>query len=122
MSTKPINSTGKSYSQAYAIHNFRNLVFISGQIPETSEGEVPEAFDDQCRLAWKNVVTQLIDAGMTLENLVKVTVFLSGREYREANARIRKELLGKVSPALTIIITGIYDEKWLLEIEAIAAS
>ena len=122
MTTAPINSTGKSYSQAYGIQNFKDLVFISGQIPETSEGLVPAAFDDQCRLAWKNVETQLNDAGMTLENLVKVTVFLSGREYREANTRIRKELLGHISPALTIIITGIYDEKWLLEIEAIAAS
>ena len=58
---------------------------------------------------------------MALGNLVKVTVFLSDRKYREANSRIRKELLGQISPALTIIITGIYDEKWLLEIEAIAA-
>ena len=121
MTTNPVNSTGKSYSQAYAISDFKDIVFISGQIPETSEGVVPAAFDDQCRQAWKNVETQLNDAGMGLENLVKVTVFLSDRKYREANARVRKELLGQISPALTIIITGIYDEKWLLEIEAIAA-
>ena len=120
MTTNPINSTGNSYSQAYAIHDFKELVFISGQVPETIEGIIPATFDDQCRLAWKNVEIQLNNAGMTLENLVKITVFLSGREYREANARIRKELLGSISPALTIIITGIYDEKWLLEIEAIA--
>jgi len=121
MTTNPINSTGNSYSQAYAIYDFKELVFISGQVPETIEGIIPATFDDQCRLAWKNVEIQLNNAGMTLENLVKITVFLSGREYREANARIRKELLGSISPALTIIITGIYDEKWLLEIEAIAA-
>jgi enamine deaminase RidA (YjgF/YER057c/UK114 family) len=54
-------------------------------------------------------------------NLVKVTVFLSDRCYREENYKIRKEILGEHSPALTIIITGIYDERWLLEIEAIAA-
>lgn len=121
MNTQSINSTGKSYSQAYEINNFKRIVFISGQIPETKEGIVPAAFEEQCRLAWKNVETQLKDAGMGFESLVKVTVFLSDRIYREANARIRKELLGQVSPALTIIITGIYDEKWLLEIEAIAA-
>ncbi len=36
----------------------------------------------------------------------------------------RKQLaatLGTHSPALTVIITGIFDEKWLLEIEAVAA-
>jgi enamine deaminase RidA (YjgF/YER057c/UK114 family) len=58
---------------------------------------------------------------MALSDLVKVTVFLSDRQYRAANAAVRKEVLGTHTPALTIIITGIYDEEWLLEIEAIAA-
>jgi 2-iminobutanoate/2-iminopropanoate deaminase len=31
-------------------------------------------------------------------------------------------VLGERAPALTVIITGIYDEAWLLEIEAIAAA
>ena len=55
-------------------------------------------------------------------DLVKVTVFLCDRQYRAANAAVRKEVLGAHAPALTIIITGIYDEAWLLEIEAIAAA
>ena len=121
MNTNPINPTGKSYSQALEINNFKRLVFVSGQIPETREGVVPEAFEDQCRLAWKNVETQLNAAAMEFDNLVKVTVFLSDRVYGEENSRIRNELLKEISPAITIIIAGIYDEKWLLEIEAIAA-
>jgi hypothetical protein len=35
--------------------------------------------------------------------------------------RVRRELLGDHLPVLTIIIAGIYDPVWLLEIEAIAA-
>jgi enamine deaminase RidA (YjgF/YER057c/UK114 family) len=58
---------------------------------------------------------------MTFENLVKVTIFLSSREYAVHNRDVRREVLGTHSPALTVIITGIFDEKWLLEIEAIAA-
>jgi 2-iminobutanoate/2-iminopropanoate deaminase len=30
-------------------------------------------------------------------------------------------MLGSHSPALTVIIAGIFDEQWLLEIEAVAA-
>jgi 2-iminobutanoate/2-iminopropanoate deaminase len=56
------------------------------------------------------------DAAMTLANLV-----FSDQQYCEANPWIRKELPGGISPVLTIIIAGIYDEKWLLEIEAFAA-
>jgi 2-iminobutanoate/2-iminopropanoate deaminase len=82
---------------------------------------VPDTFVEQCRLAWRNVVSALEGAGMTVDNLVKVTVFLSDRRYREENAQIRAEVLGDQRPALTVIITGIWDEAWLLEIEATAA-
>lgn len=58
---------------------------------------------------------------MSLDNLVKVTIFLADRRYRGENAEVRRAVLGKRTPALTIVIAGIYDEAWLLEIEAIAA-
>jgi enamine deaminase RidA (YjgF/YER057c/UK114 family) len=51
-----------------------------------------------------------------------VTVYLSDRQFRAANSQIRHEVLGDHRPAITIIITGIYDEAWLLEIEAIAVA
>lgn len=112
----------RSYAHGALITEVDRILFISGQVPETPEGTVPDDFDAQCRLAWHNVLTVLEAAGMTERNLVKVTIFLSDRQYREANARIRHEVLGDHNPALTIIITGIYDEAWLLEIEATAAS
>lgn len=81
---------------------------------------MPEAFEDQCRLAWANVEQVLVAAGLALRHLAKVTVFLADRAYREANSRIRAEVLGDHRPAVTIIITGIYSEEWLLQIEAVA--
>lgn len=121
MKYRTINPTGISYSQAFEVKGASRFVFVSGQVPETESGQVPTNFRDQCRLAWANVEAQLKEADMTLENLVKVTVFLSDRRYRQENYEVRREILGDLSPALTIIITGIYDENWLLEIEAIAA-
>lgn len=111
-----------SYAQGALVTGADRTLFISGQVPEAPDGTVPDDFDTQCRQAWRNVLTVLKDADMTVRNLVKVTIFLSDRQYREANARVRHEFLGDHSPALTIIITGIYDEAWLLEIEAIAAA
>ena len=112
----------RSYGQGALVTNSERLLFISGQVPEDKDGHVPDDFDGQCRLAWRNVLSVLEAADMTVRDLAKVTVFLSDRRYREANARIRHEVLGDHSPALTIIITGIYDEAWLLEIEAIAVA
>jgi hypothetical protein len=54
--------------------------------------------------------------------LVKVTIFLSDRDYALENRTARQEALGTRQVALTVIITGIFDAAWLLEIEAIAAA
>jgi 2-iminobutanoate/2-iminopropanoate deaminase len=82
---------------------------------------VPKGFPAQARLVWRNVIAQLGAAGMTVANLVKVKIFSSSREFAALNREIRQEVLGAHSPALTVIITGIFDENWLLEIEPIAA-
>ena len=119
----PMAPTPKGgYAQALEVAGAKRLLFISGQIPETAQGEVPKDFPSQARVAWANVFAQLEAAGMSVANLVKVTTFLSSREYGIVNREIRKEALGEHMPALTVIITGIFDEAWLLEIEAIAAA
>jgi 2-iminobutanoate/2-iminopropanoate deaminase len=122
MTHRAINATGSAYAHAHEITNPQRLLFVSGQVPEDKDGKVPVDFKSQCRMVWRNIEAQLHDAGMRFEHLVKVTVFLSDRRYRTENYEVRKEMLGELSPALTIIITGIYDEGWLLEIEAIAAA
>lgn len=117
----PINPTGASFSQAYEISGHKRLLFVSGQVPEDDQERVPADFRSQAELAWKNVEVQLKAAGMSLRDIVKFTVYLSDRKYRRENYEVRHQVLGDHQPAMTIIITGIYDAQWLLEIEAIAA-
>ena len=109
------------YSQAVKVEDFRTLVFISGQIPVADDDKVPESFEDQARLVWRNIDAQLKAAGMSKADLVKVTTFLADRHHTMANREIRSEYLGSVAPAMSVVIAAIFDEKWLLEVEAIAA-
>lgn len=121
MNYKFINPTGSTYSQAIELKNYKRLVFVSGQVPADENGNVPSDFKNQCELVWKNIGKQLRDAGMELGNIVKITTFLSDRKYRQENSEVRRKILGNHQPAITVIIAGIYDEEWLLEIEVIAA-
>ena len=114
----PVASGG--YAQAVLVEGPARIVHVSGQIPVDRDGTVPDTFEAQARLAWKNVERQLAAAGMGLDNIVKHTTFLSSRKYRQTNSRVRQEILGDLTPALTVVISEIYDESWLLEIEAIA--
>lgn len=109
------------YAQAMGIDHAQRLLFVSGQIPVAADGSTPTDFTAQARLAWANVAAQLRAADMCLDDLVKVTIFLSDRRFADENRRAREEALGGRRVALTVIIAGIFDSSWLLEIEAVAA-
>src|SRR4051812_32060339 len=117
----PIVPGGGGYRHSYEISAPARLLQVSGQIPVAPDGSLPDGFAAQCRQVWANLAAALAHHGMGLSDLVKVTTFLSDRAYREENSAIRQEVLGDHAPALTVIITGIYDEGWLLEVEAVAA-
>jgi len=119
---RALNPSGVSYCQAHEVSGATRWLYISGQVPADAQGRVPPDFRSQCQLAWSNVQAQLAAAGMDLDDLVKVTVYLADRRYRQENYEVRHALLGPRAPALTIVITGLYDEAWLLEIEAVAAA
>jgi len=109
------------YAQAVTVEGARRWVLVSGQVPTDERGHAPQDFAAQCRLAWRNLTLQLEAAGMTLDHLVKVTTYLADRRYGEINGEVRREVLGARRPALTVIVAGIFDEAWLVEIEAVAA-
>ena len=109
------------YSQAVKLEDFKTLLLISGQIPMTQDETVPDGFEAQARQVWANIDAQLKTAGMAKSDLVKVTIYLADRHHAAANREIRSEYLGPLAPALTVIICGIFDGGWLLEVEAVAA-
>jgi 2-iminobutanoate/2-iminopropanoate deaminase len=112
-----------NYTHGVRVDGAGRMVFVSGQVPWGDEhGKIPDSFEEQCRMVWRNVLAVLAEAGLGVRNLVKVTTYLSDRQYRALNSKIREEILGDHAPALTVIICDIYAEEWLLEIDAIAVA
>ncbi|HST92094.1 MAG TPA: RidA family protein [Brevundimonas sp.] len=111
-----------SYPQAVEVLAPGRWLYLSGKIPVAPDGSLAGDFVGQCEQVWSNVETQLSAAGMTLDNLVKVTTFLSDRRFALENREVRMRRLAGRQPALTVIVTGIFDESWLVEIEAVAAA
>jgi enamine deaminase RidA (YjgF/YER057c/UK114 family) len=109
------------FAQAVEVVGARRLVYTSGLTPTEGEWVAPESFADQARLAWRNLFAQLAAAGMSPDNLVKVTVILADRAHRSKNADIYDAILAGRRIAVSTIIAGLVDPRWLIEIEAIAA-
>ena len=127
MQTRPINAPTvmvptSGYSQALEVKGHARTLFISGQTPTDLDGKAPEGFAAQCRLAWRNIEAQLKAADMSLDNIVMHRTYLADRRYALENRAVRNEVLAGRQPALTVVIAGIFDEAWLVEIEAIAVA
>lgn len=108
------------YSQAVAAPIGRT-VYLSGQIGlEPSTGElVSENFDAQVRQAFANMQAVIAASGGTLENVVKLTLFLTDLEkFVSANA-IMAELIAEPFPARSTIGVASLPKGAQFEMEAI---
>lgn len=111
-----------NYTHGLEVAAGGRLLFISGQIPVRPDGSVPADFEGQCHAVWDNLLAVLASAHMGPEHLVKVTTYLTSRDQADINGRVRRERLGEVRPALTVVVARTFAAEWLLEIEAIAAA
>jgi enamine deaminase RidA (YjgF/YER057c/UK114 family) len=97
-------------------------LYISGQLGALPDGSVPETFDEQIEWCWRNIVSVLAASDMGIEDLVKVTTFMTDRSQREKNAEVRGRYLGDTHPAQTLLfVSGLTLPPYLCEVEVIAA-
>ncbi|MFC7615598.1 RidA family protein [Actinokineospora soli] len=118
----PPGSDDPGITNGVVVTGAQRWLYITAQPPFLDDHTVPEGFEAQYRAVWANLVKVLKEAGMGVENLVKVNTYLARRSDREANSLLRQEMLGAHKVAMCIIIADMWDESWLLEIDAVAAA
>lgn len=99
------------------------LLFISGQVGRDRNGNVPEGIEAQTRLALDNLKAVLEAAGGTLDNIVKRTIYLKSLSDYPKTREVRSQYFKnpETFPTSTlVVVTGMIDERLLIEIEAIA--
>lgn len=107
------------YSQAIDAGSF---VFISGQIPvNPSTGEIPEGITAQTTQSLANVKAILAQAGLTVDNVVKTTVFLSDMANFVPMNEVYAQVFTAPFPARSAVAVKELPKQVLVEIEVIAA-
>ena len=109
------------YSQAIQVGN---LVYTSGQIPiDPATGKFVEGgIKEQTRQSLLNVKTILEEAGLTMANVVKTTVFLADmNDFADMNA-IYAEFFSKPYPARSAVAVKSLPKGALVEIEVVAGN
>ena len=111
------------YSHGVEATDAARWLLISGQVGVDAEGRLVEGATAQMEQAWRNIFAVLAAAKMNAHNLVKVTTFLTRREDLADFREVRDRMLRDARPASTlVIVSGLADPDWLVEIEAVAAS
>ena len=111
------------YAHGVEVPAGARTLYISGQAGLLEDDQLVEGgFEPQCRQAIANLERVLGSGGMTLANIVKITAFLTRRDDLPLLREVRAELLA-VAPAVTVVlVAGLHDPRWLVEIEAVAAA
>ena len=110
------------YNQAVEVTGASRTLYCSGQVGIASDGSIPEDAEAQAALAWRNLQAQLRAAGMGIENLVKTTTIGPNRADIAAVRAGREAVLGAHKPASTLIVGGLSNPAWKVEVEAIAVA
>ena len=107
------------YSQAIDAGSF---VFISGQIPvDPATGAIPEGIAPQTAQSIANIKAILAEAGLSIDNVVKTTVFLADMNDFAAMNAVYAENFTAPFPARSAVAVRELPKQVLVEIEVIAA-
>ncbi len=118
---KSVHSTaGVGYSH---VARAGNTVYIAGQVALDANGNLVGKGDieAQTHQAYANLKAILEEIGGSLDDIVKITTYLTDRSQLDAFRRVRKRFLGDPFPPNTLLfVSGLAQTDYLVEIEAVA--
>nr|CTQ93528.1 Bona fide RidA/YjgF/TdcF/RutC subgroup [Kibdelosporangium sp. MJ126-NF4] len=120
--TEGVYPASDDYVHAMEVRDPQRLLYVAGTMGLDQDGMPAGSLDDQLDLIWSNIRTILASAGMTVDNIVRLTSYLRDPGYAEANARARVAALNGRAVPTTAIVAQTLDSNWLVEIEVIAAA
>ena len=95
-------------------------VFVSGTAPIMPDGGDPpgDAYG-QARRCLEIIGEALREAGASFEDVVRTRMYLTAADAFDGAARAHGEVFSGIRPASSaVIVAGLVDPRWLVEIEA----
>ena len=94
-------------------------VLVSGTGPVLPGGRCPEGPGAQARRCFEIIEAALAEAGASFDDVVRTRMYIASAEDADAVGAVHGEVLGHVRPAATmVVVAGLLDPAWKVEIEA----
>jgi len=115
----------KSYSQGVLVPlGNSKLLFVTGQLPQDIDGNVvaPNDVKVQTEVVFSRISTILQEGGMTMDDVVKVQIFVKDINDSKIISEIRDEIFKNSKPASTLVeVSNFVKDGCCVEIEVTAA-
>jgi enamine deaminase RidA (YjgF/YER057c/UK114 family) len=113
------------FTQVAAVTRPAKLIFVGGQNGVAVEGRMAGSdIVSQSEQAYKNLIVALEAAGASLQDVVKMTIYIvQGHSIQDAFGAVQRVQVQQVPPPTVsvIVVAGLANPNFLIEIEAIAA-
>jgi|ERR1700740_2209345 2-iminobutanoate/2-iminopropanoate deaminase len=111
------------YSHGIAVPVGHRLVFTAGQLGISHDESIPVDSEAQADICFANIAAILAEDGMTMANIVRLSVYVTAREHMQGYRRSRDRQFPETPPTTTLImVSGLARPEFVVEIEAIAAA
>ena len=123
ISPETIAQPAANYAHAVLVTNPARTLHMSGVVPTSPDGTVPQSLVEQTEVVWANITAILAEASMVLTDIVSITTYIiDGEPVSEAMA-VRDRILGGHRVASTLVaVPALARPVWRIEISVIAAS
>lgn len=124
MTITRIRPTGLSNTPLFSpVVKAGNTIYIAGQVARNAAGELVGPGDIllQAEQVFQNLKVALSAANATVDDLVRITIYLTDARFRESfNAVQQRHLTGAVPASTLLIVAGLAQPHFLVEVEATA--
>ena len=94
-------------------------VIVSGTAPVWPDGSCDPDPGAQARRCCEIIVTALADLGAAAHDVVRTRMFVTDTRHADAVGAAHGEFFAEAAPAATmVVVAGLLDERWVVEIEA----
>lgn len=117
-----VSQPAGAYTQCVETASNLKWLHVSGQVGVDKDGKLGADFAAQANNVWNNLVNCLKESGYTMDDVVRINHFLTDGRFTPQYREIRAKYLGNAKPASTLLIVqGLADPNYLLEVELTAA-
>ena len=111
-----------AYSHGIEVPPNARVLHTAGQVGILPDGTTPEGVEAQTEATWVNLMAILESAGMGIDDVVKVTTYVTNEEDFWPMAKVRARFFGDARPASTgIVVKALAKQEWLVEVDLVAA-